>query len=389
MKKLIELRQQKTALKNQMRSLLEKADSGNRSLNDDEGKQFDELRAKADSLDIEISRLESVADEERSKPGTGIQKLSSDELRNYIVTGDVRSLSTSTDSGRDGGYTVIPELDREVMRQLQDDSVMRVIATVKTAKSNEFQKLVSTGGATVGRGTEGSARSETNTPKIERVTIKLNPIYAYPKTTQEILDFSEVDILGWLSSEIADTFASTEEDDFVNGDGNGKPKGFMAYTRAATSDKTRAFGTIEKIVAASGTAITADELIDILYKLKAKYRKNAVWVMNSGTAGTLQKLKNENGDYIWRDSLKEGAPDMLLGRPVYCLESMPDIGAGKAPLAVGDFSRGYFIVDHVTGIRTRPDNITEPGFYKVHTDKYLGGGVVDSNAIKILEMKAG
>lgn len=237
MKKLIELRQQKTALKNQMRSLLEKADSENRSLNDDEGKQFDELRAKADSLDTEISRLESVADEERSKPGTGIQKLSSDELRNYIVT--------------------------------------------------------------------------------------------------------------------------------------------------------RAFGTIEKMVAASGTAITADELIDILYKLKAKYRKNAVWVMNSGTAGTLQKLKNENGDYIWRDSLKEGAPDMLLGRPVYCLESMPDIGAGKAPLAVGDFSRGYFIVDHVTGIRTRPDNITEPGFYKVHTDKYLGGGVVDSNAIKILEMKAG
>ena len=74
------------------------------------------------------------------------------------------------------------------------------------------------------------------------------------------------------------------------------------------------------------------------------------------------EAENENGDYIWRDSLKEGAPDMLLGRPVYCLESMPDIGAGKAPLAVGDFSRGYFIVDHVTGIRTRPDNITEPGF---------------------------
>lgn len=67
MKKLIELRQQNRP-ENQMRSLLEKADSENRSLNDDEGKQFDELRAKADSLDTEISRLESVADEERSKP---------------------------------------------------------------------------------------------------------------------------------------------------------------------------------------------------------------------------------------------------------------------------------------------------------------------------------
>ncbi|ELI9764784.1 phage major capsid protein, partial [Escherichia coli] len=51
MKKLIELRQQKNALKNQMRSLLEKADSENRSLNAEEGKQFDELRAKADALD--------------------------------------------------------------------------------------------------------------------------------------------------------------------------------------------------------------------------------------------------------------------------------------------------------------------------------------------------
>ncbi|STT63899.1 phage major capsid protein, HK97 family [Klebsiella pneumoniae] len=60
---------------------------------------------------------------------------------------------------------------------------------------------------------------------------------------------------------------------------------------------------------------------------------------------------------------------------------MPDADAGEAFLAVGDFKRGYFIVDHTTGVRTRPDNITEPGFYKVHTDKYLGGGVVDSNAI--------
>ena len=106
---------------------------------------------------------------------------------------------------------------------------MRSIATVKTTKTNEYQKLVSVGGTTVNRGTEGEARTETSTPKMERVDIKLNPIYAYPKTTQEILDFSEVDILGWLSSEIADTFTATEESDFVNGDGDKKSKGFLSY----------------------------------------------------------------------------------------------------------------------------------------------------------------
>jgi HK97 family phage major capsid protein len=238
------------------------------------------------------------------------------------------------------------------------------------------------GGTTVNRGTEGEARTETSTPKMERVDIKLNLIYAYPKTTQEILDFSEVDILGWLSSEIADTFTATEESDFVNGDGDKNPKA-SCLTSRGHCDKTRPFGTLEKMEAAD---VSSDGLIDLLYKLKAKYRKNAVWVMNSNTAAKLQKLKNGNGDYIWRDRLVAGSPDTLLGRPVQYLETMPDAAAGEAFLAVGDFKRGYFIVDHTTGVRTRPDNITEPGFYKVHTDKYLGGGVVDSNAIKVLEL---
>lgn len=300
MKKLLELRQQKAALKTQMRSMLDKADTEKRSLNEEEGKKFDELRAQADALEIEITRLEAVADDQRNLPGTSVEgePVSNDELRHYIMTGDTRSLSTLVPA--EGGYTVIPELDKEIMRQLQDESVMRSIATVKTTKTNEYQKLVSVGGTTIKRGTEGEERTETATPKLERVDIKLNPIYAYPKTTQEILDFSEVDILGWLASEVSDTFTTTEENDLVNGDGDKKSKGFLAYPRAATSDKTRPFGTLEKIEAAD---VSADGLIDLLYKLKSKYRKNAVWVMNSNTAAKLQKLKNGNGDYIWRDRL--------------------------------------------------------------------------------------
>lgn len=385
MKKLLELRQEKTALKTQMRSIMDKATEEKRNLNADEGKQFDELRAKAESLDTDISRLEALADEERSQPGKPAngKTVSNDELRHYILTGETRALSTAV--GSDGGYTVIPDLDKEIMRQLSDDSVMRQIATVKTTSSNEYKKLVSVGGAVVNHGEEGVARTETSTPKLEEVSIKLFPIYAYPKTTQEILDFSDVDILGWLSSEISDTFTETEETDLLTGNGSKKAKGFLSYPRAATGDKTRPFGTLEKMETA-GAAPTADDLIDLLFKLKAKYRKNAVWVMNSNSAAALQKLKNGNGDYIWRDRLTEGSPDLLLGRPVYYLENMSDAAAGEAVLAVGDFKRGYYIVDHTTGVRTRPDNITEPGFYKVHTDKYLGGGLVDSSAIKVLEI---
>lgn len=390
MRKLLELRQKKTELTTQMRSLLTKAEEEKRSLNDDETKKFDELRSQSDALTADITRYEALADEERNQahsanPADGAKNVTNEELRTYIMTGDTRSLSTGVPA--DGGYTVIPDLDKQIMRQLSDDSEMRQICTVKTTKSNEFKKLVSVGGAAVGHGEEGVARDETATPKLEEVIIKLFPVYAYPKTTQEILDFSDVDIMGWLTEEIADTFTETEELDLVSGDGSKKSKGFLAYPRAATADKTRPFGTLEKMDAA-GAAPTADELIDLLFKLKKKYRKDAVWVMNSNTAAALQKLKNGNGDYIWRDGLQKGDPDMLLGKPVHYLENMPDAAAGQPVLAVGDFKRGYFIVDHTTGTRTRPDNITEPGFYKVHTDKYLGGGLVDSNAIKVLEIKA-
>lgn len=381
MKRLLELRQQKATLTEQMRSLLTKAETEKRSLTDDEAKSFDELRHQSESLNIEIARYEAIAEEERSQAGTtvsGDNTVSNDELRHYVLTGETRALSTGVPA--DGGYTVIPELNKQIMQQLTDDSVMRKICTIKTTHSNEYKQLVSVGGAKVNHGEEGHARTETGTPKLEEVSIKLFPIYAYPKTTQEIIDFSDVNILSWLTTEIGDTFVDTEETDLVTGDGLKKAKGFLAYPREAKDDKTRAFGKLEKLEA---TTLTADSLIDLKFKLRAKYRKNAVWVMNSNTAAKVQKLKNGNGDYIWRDRLQSGDPDTLLGLPVHYLENMPD-----DVIALGDFKRGYFIVDHETGTRTRPDNITEPGFIKVHTDKYLGGGLVDSNAIKVLEVKA-
>ncbi|MDC9622246.1 phage major capsid protein [Xenorhabdus sp. XENO-7] len=381
MKKLLELRQQKADLTQQMRSLLTKAGDEKRSLTNDEAKQFDELRSQSDSLNAEIARYEALSDEERSQAGKTqptSKNLSNDELRHYILTGETRTLSTGVPS--EGGYTVIPELNKQIMQQLADESAMRKICTIKTTRSNEYKQLVSVGGAAVTHGEEGKARGETTTPKMEEVSIKLFPIYAYPRTTQEIIDFSDVDVLGWLTSEIADTFVDTEETDLVSGDGSKKAKGFLSYPRDIQGDKVRDFGTLQKLEA---TTLEADSLIDLKFLLKNKYRKNAVWVMNSTTAANVQKLKNGNGDYIWRERLQAGDPDMLLGLPVHYLEFMPD-----KIISLGDFKRGYFIVDHETGIRTRPDNITEPGFYKVHTDKYLGGGLVDSNAIKVLEVKA-
>ena len=83
------------------------------------------------------------------------------------------------------------------------------------------------------------------------------------------------------------------------------------------------------ITAASATAITADELIDLFYSLKSPYRRNAVWVLNDSTIKAIRKLKDGSGQYLWQPSLTAGTPDTILGRPVRTSAYMPAIDVYK------------------------------------------------------------
>ena len=98
------------------------------------------------------------------------------------------------------------------------------------------------------------------------------------------------------------------------------------------------------VTAASATAITADELIDLFYSLKAPYRRNAVWVLNDSTIKAIRKLKDNQGQYLWQPSPTAGAPDLLLGKPVRTSAYMPAIAADAKTVAFGDFSY-YWIAD--------------------------------------------
>ena len=150
-------------------------------------------------------------------------------------------------------------------------------------------------------------------------------------------------------SEIATEFAKAEGSAFVNGDGVDKPKGFLTYTTAATSDATRAFGSLQYVAsgAAGGLPATNPEnkLLDLVHSLRAPYRQGAVWVMNSSTLATIRKFKTADGAFIWTPGLVTGQPDTLLGYPVVESEDMPDIAANATPIAFGNFQAGYLIAE--------------------------------------------
>lgn len=130
------------------------------------------------------------------------------------------------------------------------------------------------------------------------------------------------------------TIGSKEEEAFFTGNGTGKPLGILAATGGAETG----------ITAASATAVTADELIDLYYSLRSPYRRNAVWTLNDSTVKAIRKLKDGNGQYLWQPGITAGAPDMILGRPVRTSTYMPEIAAGAKTIAFGDFSY-YWIAD--------------------------------------------
>ncbi|MCX4325494.1 MAG: phage major capsid protein, partial [Lachnospiraceae bacterium] len=158
----------------------------------------------------------------------------------------------------------------------------------------------------------------------------------------------------------------------------GKPLGVLAATGGAETGVT----------AASATAVTADELMDLYYSLKSPYRKKSVWVLNDSTIKAIRKLKDNNGQYLWQPSLAAGTPDMILGRPIKTSAYMPAIAAGAKTIAFGDFSY-YWIADRQGRSFKRLNELfAATGQVGFLASQRVDGKMILAEAVKVLVQKA-
>ncbi|WP_134638343.1 phage major capsid protein, partial [Pseudomonas aeruginosa] len=212
-------------------------------------------------------------------------------------------------------------------------------------------------------------------------------LYANPQATQTSLDDMFFDAEGWLNSEVGREFSEKEGSAFLLGDGVNKPKGLLAYPFAVAGDKTRPYGTLQRLVSGNAGALNGDNLIDLVQAVKAGYRRAGVWMMNNLTVAYVRKLKDSEGNYLWRPGLEVGQPSSLLGYGITENEDMPDIAADANALAFGDFKRAYTIVDRI-GTRVLRDPYTNKPYVGFYTTKRVGGMLVDSQAVKVLTLSA-
>ena len=304
---------------------------------------------------------------------------------------ETRAADARTSTAASGGYALPEEIERTIARIGVDISPIRQIATVRQVGTPDYKELIDVNGAAFEWIGETDARSQTNTPDLAEVAPTFGMASAKPQATEEALDDLFFDVENWLVMSAAEAIYAGEGAAFVSGNGTKKPTGFLGGPAPlATTDASRAFGTMQYIASAQAAAMptSPDVFFDIIYSLRARYRANARWVTSKSVLSTIRKYKEATTNaYMWQPALSAGQPSSFAGFPIMEAEDMPAVGAGTFPLAFGDFREGYLIADRV-GMRMTRDEITTPGYVKFYIRKRVGGKLRNTQAIKLLKIAA-
>ena len=311
------------------------------------------------------------------------------ELSNHRISSEEFKSAMIAGSDPDGGYFVLPELDRTVMKMAEDEIALMSMSQVVTASSSVYSKRVRLSGSGYTWEGEETHPETTDTPRYGVLSFPVHTIAANPSISQELLQDADVNVERELMDAMTSDFVEGIGDALINGNDTKRPRGILSYPTVL--DNAWKWGSIgyTKTGAAAGFATDApgDALINMLYSLKTSYLANATWLMNRNTLAEVRKLKDGQGNYLWQPSFQAGQPDSLLGYSLRIDSKMPSLGANAYPIAFGDFRRGYLVVRR-TGMTLIRDQYTQKPYVVFSTRMRIGGGVQNFEAIKLLKCAA-
>lgn len=229
---------------------------------------------------------------------------------------------------------------------LRDTSIIRRLASSFTTTGGESIQFPKVGQRpTASRVNEGGLIG-TSDPTFTKDELKAFKYAFIAKLNREMVDDPIVNLVPFIVSFGREALFDAQAADWLNGTGANQPEGLVP---GLTKTKT----------AASGSAISADEMLSLKFGIKAGYRSRGVYVVNSTTGESLAKLKGTDGHYLWKTSARDGEPDVFHGRPIYTDEGVPNIGLSARSAVFIDPARAYLIRDVGT---VRVDRSDEYGF---------------------------
>lgn len=364
-------------------------------LSNEDIKSYNEMEVKIKALGDEINRMkDQELLENELKKATSTPLTQKPGMNEEMKTGrasdaykkamfnalrtNFRQVSNILTEGIDssGGYLVPVEYDSRLVQGLSDENILRKLGTI--IKTSGEHKINIAGTKPAAAWIEEGEALAFSDATFSQIILDAHKLHVAVKVTEELLYDNAFGLENYLIDQFAKALGNAEEDAFLNGNGVGKPLGIFATTGggevAVTTD--------------SSTAITYDEIVNLVYALKRPYRKNAKFILNDQTIATLRKLKDGNGQYIWQPALQAGEPDRLLGFEVLTSAYVPTIEAGASVIAFGDYSY-YNIGDRgVRSFAELKELFAGNGMIGFVAKERVDGKLVLPEAIKILKIKA-
>ena len=270
-----------------------------------------------------------------------------------------------------GLYALPNSSDNKYMAALEKESLFRGIGTVIKAYGSGYRIFAKDSSDIAQWVAENDA-----VPIYDGIddftinTIDSWKLAAMVKMDEAFVHDASFNIENYLIKRFAKNFGRAEENAFINGNGNEMPTGILNATGGAE-------------VATTVDNISYDDVISLFFSVKPEYRKNAVWLMNDKTALALRTLKDNAGNYLWRDS-----DDTILGKKVIMSEFMPDAESESKPIAFGDFSYYWVIGRRPIGVRTLSEKFAALDQLGYLAYEFLDGKLIRPEAVKVIQMKA-
>ena len=398
MNKILELREKRAKLWDSAKAFLDSRRNEQGLLSAEDTTTYEKMESDVVSLGKEIERLErqAVMDLELARPTSSAITHRPGQSQEPEKTGRASSeykaafwkamknkssfevqnaLQVGTDS--EGGYLVPDEFERTLVEALQEENLFRQLATIITTSSGDRKIPV-----VASKGTASWVDEEGTIPESDdafgQVSIGAYKLATMIKVSEELLSDSVFNLERYIAKEFGRRIGAKEEEAFFIGDGTGKPTGIFHSTGGAGVGVT----------AASASAISIDEIMDLFYSLKSPYRKNAAFVTNDATIKAIRKLKDGNGQYLWQPSVTAGQPDSLLNRPLKTSAYVPVIASAAKTIAFGDFSY-YWVADRQGRSFQRLNELfAVTGQVGFKATQRVDGKLILAEAVKVLQMKA-
>lgn len=360
------LREQRVAIVGRMRELNEGAEKENRDLTQEERNQFGEMEKDALALQNRIQRAETInamagisngrsADERGpdpvDPPSTSKGKNASEEYRtafgNWLRNGpanlsptEQRAISTVD---AEGGYLLAPlKLVDELIVALNERVYIRSWATKysTTGAKSLGQPTIATDVEDATWTAEVSAVDEDTALAFGRRDLEPSQLTKLVKISLKMLR-NVPNVENIVRDRLAYKFGVTLEKAYLTGNGTGQPLGvFVASADGIPAGRDT--------VAAGAAAIVMDDLVKVKFGLSENYWPRARWMLHSNVALAVALIKDTTGNYIWRENVRVGEPNTLLGFPAHMSAYAPSsIATGLYTAILGDFGY-YHIADDQT-----------------------------------------